>query len=159
MSRTHWPPGAIATTAGISGTATMDQGFDAPRVQDMVVDAAPGLVLAPPRALPASPLPLAMFHCVVWDAFAITELASPFAVTVSITTWPVVLVTLTEALVLCAVAVAGVPNGVDWSTPVNEMELAAIAFEADMETTTLAVPGVGASRYHISVRFWFPPEF
>jgi hypothetical protein len=84
-------------------------------------------------------------------------MASPFAVTVSTTSAPVTLAIATVAAVELPLAEALV--GADWTTPENETDPAAIAFDWLSVTVIVALPLAGASRYQISVRFWFPGPF
>ena len=84
---------------GFSGTAPRDQGFAAAVVQDMVTDAAPSLVLPPPRTAPPV-VPVPVFHCSDCPAPAVCETASPLAASVSMTSCPPTPATTTEGVVL-----------------------------------------------------------
>src|SRR3989338_10806804 len=79
---------AMARMGKVTGwieIAPIVRGFEAPRVQDMVTEAAPGLVLAPPRiSLPL--LPVLFVYLRAWPGSWTSEPESPLAVTTSRTT-------------------------------------------------------------------------
>src|SRR5207244_563723 len=123
----------------------------AARVQDIVTLAAPGSVLPPPSTSVAA-APVVRFQRWVCPAPTARGAPLPGAATVSTTTSPAALVTLTEGVALLPLAVAKVPSGVAWSTPVYETAPPTIRFAAESVTTMLAVPTGGASSLHISMR-------
>src|SRR5207247_10840466 len=96
---------------GLSGTAPSDHACAWPRVHDMVTDDAPGSVLPAPSALPP-PLPVLRFHRCVCPAPAVAELPSPLVASVSITSCPLALETVTDGDAVDPLADWNVPRGV-----------------------------------------------
>jgi hypothetical protein len=91
------------------------QGLLAASVHDMVLDAAPGLVLAPPRASPPAP-PVCVFQISVCAGSAAADTALPSVLSVSMTNSPDALATATEGALSFPPAEPNVPSGVAWST-------------------------------------------
>ena len=76
----------------------------------MVTDEAPGSVLPAPSALPP-PLPVLRLHRCVCPGPAVAELPSPLVASVSITTCPLALETVTDGEAFDPLADANVPSG------------------------------------------------
>src|SRR5712691_708923 len=135
----------------------MAHAFEFPKVQDIVTLDAPALVLpAPITSLPSPKAPVCLFHRSVWPAPAVAELTSAWTASVSMTSSPVALETVTEAVELSWFADAKAPWGVLWLTPVKETAPATIRSGDATLTTMLAVPDAGAILCHISIRSLSP---
>jgi hypothetical protein len=84
---------------------------------------------------------------------------SPRAATVSTTRLPGPLDTVTVGVVVLSPALAKVPRGVVWSTSAKDVAPPPKTAAEVMVTVTVAAPLGGASRDHISIRFWLPWPF
>src|SRR5205823_3154335 len=97
--RSQSSPGSVVPSPqaapGLSGTAPMDHACAWPSVHDLVTDEAPGPGLPAPSALPP-PLPVLRLHRWVCPGPAAAELPSPLVASVSITTCPLALETVTD---------------------------------------------------------------
>jgi hypothetical protein len=132
-----------------------------PSAQVIVTDGAPGLVLAAPMTSFGDP-PVVQFHACAWPASAVAESASPRTPTVSKTSSPTALETVTVGVVVLSPAPTNVPRGVAWSTSENDSAPAPKTADALMVTVTVEVPLAGATRLQSSIRlcvtwpFWAP---
>jgi hypothetical protein len=138
---------------GRTGTAPMAQDLPTalPSVQVIVTEAAPGFVLPPPMTS-LGVEPVVKFQSCVWPAPTVRVVASPRTPTVSKTTSPVALATVTLGVVVLLLAPTNVPSGVVWSTSEKDCAPAPKTLLALIVTVTVCVPVGGARRRHISIR-------